>query len=58
MQLLGGLMLSVVGEGEAPPMLQGMMAFVRVALDMVKNIIVTAGMAYAFIEIFKWKTTK
>ena len=58
MQLLGSLMIGLAGEGEAPPMLQGMMAFARVMLDMVKNIIVTAGMAYAFIEIFKWQATK
>lgn len=55
MQFLGGLITGVVGEGEVPLLLQEILVFVRVALDMIKNLLVTAGMAYAFIELFGWK---
>lgn len=59
LQLIGGLFAGAVGaETAAPPAIQGLMIFIRVVLDMIKNLLCTAGLAYAFIEIFKWKAPK
>ncbi len=55
--LLGGILQSVAGEDPLPVM-QALIMFVRVALDTVKNILVTAGMAYAFIQILDMKIKK
>lgn len=53
----GGLLTSIGGE-EPLPMMEALIMFVRVALDVVKNILVTAGMAYAFIQILDMKLKK
>lgn len=55
MQYSSELIKAASGEGDLSPVLQGVLVFVRVTLDMIKNLLVTAGMAYAFIEIFGWK---
>lgn len=58
LQLAGGVLKGVGGDENTATMIDGIVIFVRVFLDMVKNLLVTAGMAYAFIEIFGWKNTK
>ena len=54
LQLIGGGLETVAGETPIAAM-EGLMLFVRVFVDMIKNIICTAGMAYAFIAIMGWK---
>ncbi len=58
LQLSGGVLQGVGGDENTAKMMEGVIILVRVFLDLVKNLIVTAGMAYAFIEIFKWQKTK
>ena len=55
LQVLGGLLQSLAVEGDVAVIADALTMFVRVSLDMVKNVLCTAGMAYAFIEFFKWK---
>lgn len=54
LQIIGGVLHGMMGDGVETSILTGISIFIREALDMVKNLLVTAGMAYAFIEIFKW----
>lgn len=58
LQLLGGVLKGIGGDGSAATIMDGVVVFARVFLDMVKNLLCTAGLAYAFIEIFKWQATK
>lgn len=57
MYLLGGVLMSIGGENPLPVM-DGLTIFVRIALDTVKNILVTAGMVFAFIQILDMKLAK
>ena len=53
LQLLGEVMLSVSAQAEGSPIIEtGFLTF-RIMIDMVKNLICTAGMAYAFLALFK-----
>jgi hypothetical protein len=57
MYLIGGVLTSIGSENSLPVM-DALIMFVRVALDMVKNILVVAGIAYAFIQILDMKIKK
>jgi len=47
-----------VDGGALTSFMDGIIIFLQVFLDMVKNLLCTAGMTYAFIEIFKWRKEK
>ena len=55
-QLFGQMILGVPGEGQSSAIAQTGFLVVRIAIDMVKNLIVTAGMAYAFLIILRAKS--
>ncbi len=57
MQFLGGLILTAGGEGDPSPALEIILSLIRVLFDTLKNLLVTAGIAYALLEIFKCKKT-
>lgn len=57
MYILGGVLTGLAGENSLPVM-DGLIMFVRITLDTVKNILVTAGMAFAFIQILDMKIRK
>jgi len=57
MYVLGGLLTGIGGENPLPVM-DGLTMFVRIALDTVKNILVTAGLTFAFIHILDMKIAK
>jgi len=57
MYLLGGVLMGIGGENPIPVM-DGLTMFVRIALDTVKNILVTAGLTFAFIHILDMKIKK
>lgn len=57
LQVLSAGLSNMAGENPIP-LVQGVIMFLRVFLDTVKDIICTAGMAYAFIELFGWKKKK
>ncbi|MCI5059794.1 MAG: hypothetical protein MRY79_01845 [Alphaproteobacteria bacterium] len=49
--------LSALGEGGVNGFLQGGIIFFRVVLDMIKNLLCTAGLAYAVVALLGIKTT-
>lgn len=55
LQIIAGILGNIGGDENTAQMMNALMSFARIALDMIKNLLVTAGMAYAFIEIFKWQ---
>lgn len=55
--MIGGVLTSIAGA-DPLPLMDGLIMLVRVALDTVKNLVVTAGMAYAFIQILDMKIKK
>ncbi len=55
MQFLGGLILTAAGEGDPSPAIEIILSLIRVLFDTIKNLLVTAGIAYALLEIFKCK---
>lgn len=54
-QMLSGIIDSIGSDERTAAMLDGFGMFIRIFLDMVKNLLCTAGMTYAFIELFGWK---
>lgn len=57
LQLFSAGLMNIAGENPIP-MMEGLIAFVRIFLDTIKNLLCTAGMAFAFIELFGWKKKK
>jgi len=55
MQIIGGVFAGMNGAGELSPAIETVLIFVRVIFDTLKNIIVTAGIAYALMEVLNWK---
>jgi len=55
MQIVGGLMVGAEGEAELTTAMEVVLAGVRVVFDTLKNILVTAGIAYALMEVFQWQ---
>jgi hypothetical protein len=53
LQVMGGVLGSMIEEGGNNPILESLLTFLRITLDMIKNLICTAGMAYAFMALFK-----
>ena len=58
LQLTGGLISNLGGDERTMKMLEWLAVAARVGFDMAKNLICTAGFAYAFIEIFGLKIKK
>ena len=54
LQFSGSILNHLGGDENTIQIAEAIVVFIRIFLDMVKNLIVTAGMAYAFIEFFKW----
>jgi hypothetical protein len=54
MQVTGGILLTIGGE-EPMPLAEGALVLLRVVFDTLKNIVVTAGIAYALLEALSWK---
>ena len=54
LQFIGGGLESLAGDTPIAAM-EGLILFTRVLIDMVKNLLCTAGMAYAFMAIMGWK---
>lgn len=54
LQFINGGLQTIAGENPIAVM-EGLILFVRVFIDMIKNLICTAGIAYAFIAIMGWK---
>lgn len=57
-QIITISLFSFLGEGAGSPVLQGGVIFLRVVLDMIKNILCSAGIAYAFAAWFGWRIAK
>ncbi|MEM7618818.1 MAG: hypothetical protein AAF244_05510, partial [Pseudomonadota bacterium] len=55
MQFIGGVFMGAAGEGDPTTNTEVILAGVRVIFDTLKNILVTAGIAYALMEVFQWK---
>jgi len=55
LQISGGILGSIGSDERTAHVLDGLTMFVRIFLDLVKNLLCTAGMTYAFIELFGWK---
>lgn len=53
LQLLGQAMIDVSGQAEGNAFIETIFLTFRIVIDMVKNIICTAGMAYVFLALFK-----
>lgn len=54
MQVIGGIILGANGEAEPTALMEVVLAGVRVIFDTLKNLLVTAGIAYALMEVFQW----
>lgn len=53
LQFIGGILHGLIPEGGTNAVIESVINFVTIVIDMVKNLIVTAGMAYGFIMLFK-----
>jgi hypothetical protein len=53
LQLVGGTLNGMIEASGGNAILESILTFLRISLDMLKNLICTAGMAYAFIALLK-----
>lgn len=58
LQLTGGLLTNLGGDERTMKMLEWLAIAARVAFDMIKNLICTAGFAYALMELYNLKNKK
>jgi hypothetical protein len=58
LQLGNGLLDGVSSGAEPSQIIQGLSVFLRVITDSLKNILCTAGITYAMMEVFKMKVSK
>lgn len=54
LQFVGSALTSLAGENPIAAM-EGLILFSRVLIDIIKNLVCTAGMAFAFISLMGWK---
>jgi len=55
MQFIGGIAMGFNGEGDPSGVIEMILVVIRVLFDTLKNLIVTAGIAFALMEVMGWK---